>query len=128
MPTKPKKHCAHPGCPNLVEAGRRYCPEHEKEEQKRINANRDPSKAKQYDERWRRLRKLVIHREPLCRQCKKEGRLTLATEVDHIIPLAQGGTNELDNLQPLCHSCHSRKTAKEDGGFGNSRKPAIDGV
>ena len=23
----------------------------------------------------------------------------------------------------LCHSCHSTKTAKTDGGFGNSRKP-----
>ncbi|WP_144469068.1 HNH endonuclease signature motif containing protein, partial [Bacillus pumilus] len=23
------------------------------------------------------------------------------------------------NWQPLCASCHNRKTAKEDGGFGN---------
>ncbi|MFR3634507.1 MAG: HNH endonuclease [Sutterella sp.] len=24
------------------------------------------------------------------------------------------------NWQPLCHTCHSKKTAREDGGFGNS--------
>nr|WP_272510005.1 HNH endonuclease [Brachyspira hyodysenteriae] len=26
------------------------------------------------------------------------------------------------NLQALCKSCHSRKTAKEDGAFGNKKK------
>ena len=39
--------------------------------------------------------------------------VTAAAEVDHIIPLARGGTNDLANLQPLCKSCHSRKTMRE---------------
>ena len=34
-----------------------------------------------------------------------------ATEIDHIIELAAGGTNSLDNLQPLCKPCHKQKTA-----------------
>ena len=34
-----------------------------------------------------------------------------ATEIDHIIELASGGTNTLDNLQPLCKPCHAIKTA-----------------
>lgn len=37
-------------------------------------------------------------------------------EVDHIIPLEQGGTNDLANLQGLCTSCHIYKTAVLDRG------------
>lgn len=35
-------------------------------------------------------------------------------EIDHISPLACGGTNELDNLQPLCIDCHKQKTKEEN--------------
>lgn len=37
-------------------------------------------------------------------------------EIDHIIPLEQGGTNNLDNLQALCESCHIFKTSVLDRG------------
>jgi len=126
MPTKPKKLCAVPGCPNIINVGETYCAEHERERQKNVNANRE-STSKRYDRRWQRLRRLVLNREPLCRECLKHGRLTPATEVDHIISLSKGGDNSLDNLQPLCHACHSRKTASEDGGFGNTRSDTLEG-
>ena len=33
-------------------------------------------------------------------------------EMDHIIPLARGGTNTADNIQPLCGPCNRSKGAK----------------
>jgi 5-methylcytosine-specific restriction enzyme A len=32
------------------------------------------------------------------------------TQVDHIKPLHKGGTDDMDNLQPLCVECHKVKT------------------
>jgi 5-methylcytosine-specific restriction endonuclease McrA len=40
-----------------------------------------------------------------CAACGKPAKLT----VDHIVPLIQGGTNYIENIQPLCRSCNSRK-------------------
>lgn len=46
---------------------------------------------------------------------------TLGDHVDHRIPRSAGGTDDDANLDTLCQSCHARKTASEDGGFGNRR-------
>lgn len=63
----------------------------------------------------------------LCVLCITTGRVSLATEVDHITGLAQGGTHDDDNLQSLCHDCHATKTARDNG---KRTKPRIglDGV
>ena len=48
----------------------------------------------------------------------------MAREVDHIEPHKGDDTLfwDQDNWQPLCKPCHSRKTATEDGGFGNPKR------
>lgn len=78
---------------------------------------RPSAAARGYDGEWRRLRVQVLAEEPNCRQCGRP-----AQHVDHITPLREGGTHERSNLQGLCHPCHSRLTARYDGGFGNPRK------
>lgn len=40
-----------------------------------------------------------------CVSCKQQIGLT----VDHVVPLSQGGKDTIDNIQPLCRSCNSRK-------------------
>ena len=60
-------------------------------------------------------RENFLQKHPLCEECRKDGRLTPATVVDHIIP--HRGDSKLfwdeHNWQPLCKDCHDRKT-----GFG----------
>lgn len=50
------------------------------------------------------------------------GRLVSGTHVDHVRPHRGDWSLFMDstNLQALCHSCHSRKTAREDRGFGHA--------
>ena len=46
-----------------------------------------------------------------CNICLKE--LDFTYEIDHILPLYKGGTNNRDNLQALCRPCHGKKTLTE---------------
>lgn len=62
---------------------------------------------------WRKLRRSVLLAEPLCRMCTARGLSVPATDVDHRDN--NPANNDLVNLQPLCHECHSRKTHSDMG-------------
>jgi 5-methylcytosine-specific restriction protein A len=79
-----------------------------------------PSAAKRgYDRLWQKKRLAKLHEEPFCEGKRlRDGRRCWmpATDVDHVIPLSQGGDDSPENLQSMCHSCHSRKTQREQRG------------
>lgn len=75
--------------------------------------NQESRHRRGYGNAWEKLRNWVLQGEPYCRQCQAAGRLTLAETVDHIIPKTWGGTDDPENLQPLCAACHRDKTVRE---------------
>jgi 5-methylcytosine-specific restriction endonuclease McrA len=44
-------------------------------------------------------------------KCLCCGRNDIKVTIDHVVPLILGGRNSIENLQPLCKSCNSRKNA-----------------
>ena len=74
---------------------------------------RKSKQARGYGKWHEHMRNIVLTEEPLCRPCNEAGRVTAATIMDHIKPLAEGGTADRENLQPICRDCHTAKTAKE---------------
>lgn len=76
-----------------------------------------------YGARWQRYRLTFLAEHPLCEcgDCRKYNRLWVATVVDHVIP-HRGNLGlfwDPENHQAMAKTCHDRKTAREDGGFGN---------
>lgn len=57
---------------------------------------------------WETLKKQYGLTCPCCRQTEPKIKLT----ADHIIPLSRGGSNFIENIQPLCGLCNSKKSTK----------------
>lgn len=121
MPYRPLGPCLVQGCPQrAVRRGRcekhaalaeeRYAKEHPEQD------DRASAAARGYDAKWRRIRAQYLKAHP---RCMWPGCDELATDADHMLPKAQGGTDAWSNLQALCHRHHSIKTDTVDGGFGN---------
>ena len=112
MPSRPNMPCKHPGCAALVPYGKKYCEKHAASH----SSDRVSGSGRGYGAAWRKARKKYLTEHPLCVKCRKQGRYVKATDVDHIIP--HRGNLDLfwdrNNWQALCHSCHSRKTRRED--------------
>lgn len=65
--------------------------------------------------------------DPTCAKCKRIVLYPHGFELDHIVPLWEGGSDDVDNLQILCvwtdeqgekRGCHADKTATEAGERG----------
>lgn len=59
--------------------------------------------------RWKRFSVFYRKSNPFCVSCGK-----FADDVDHIIPIAEGGSPyDEKNLQSLCKSCHAKKSNRD---------------
>ena len=118
MPMNVKRPCAARGCSELVDSGR--CETHKRARWREYEAVRPPrDKSFYHSAGWLKVRAVVLAAEPLCRDCKAADRVVPATEVDHVLPISAGGEPlDFSNLAPLCLSCHSSKTMRENRAAG----------
>lgn len=79
--------------------------------------------------RWQKLRLAKLCESPVCVICEKRGHTVVATTVDHVKPISQGGNAfpDLDGLMALCERCHNEKTAGFDRTHGNASNRRFKG-
>ena len=111
VPSRPKKPCAYPGCPNLTDG--RYCAEHTRKansDYEKYGRNRNTKR--RYGRAWKRIRDRYAAEHPFCELCYSRGVLVPTEEIHHKLPLSEGGTHDRGNLIALCKPCHSQIHAK----------------
>lgn len=82
----PAKHCLERGCANTA-TYRGRCQRHAKQRERATHPNKHVYNRK----RWGLTRRAQLDREPFCRECRAEGVESLATDVDHIVAIQDGG-------------------------------------
>lgn len=87
---------------------------------------RGSSASRGYGSKWQKARATFLAQHPLCITCKRSGKITVATVVDHITP--HRGDQALfwdrKNWQPLCKPHHDRdKQREETVGFSSEVGP-----
>lgn len=103
------KHCGIDGCKVVVSNGRR-CPDHAHGWKA---SPRTASSARTNTTVWKSNRLIALERDNYTCQTRGPRCTIKATEVDHIIPVTNGGTDDLYNLASTCHLCHNDKTQLE---------------
>lgn len=112
IPSRPKVPCRHPGCPELVSYGAKFCDGHKALHPEEVRS----AASRGYNRAWQKASKQYLTAHPLCVKCLEQGQFRKATVVDHIIP--HRGDEKLfwdrENWQALCKEHHDRKTLTED--------------
>jgi 5-methylcytosine-specific restriction protein A len=109
----PLRVCLEPGCPALS-SYRGRCTTHASQ---RSKETRSQNKPLYNSKRWKLTRQRKLNEMPLCESPPEDHDPPgdrIATDVHHKQAVQHGGTPwAMDNLEALCHPCHSRKTRRE---------------
>lgn len=101
------KVCATLSCPELAPSGQSYCTQHSP---KPWATSTRRSRTISGGAQQKRAARIMRQYERTCHVCGKP----MADEVDHVVPLAEGGADDDSNLRPI-HSrpCHQAKSSAE---------------
>ncbi|WP_414156555.1 HNH endonuclease [Pseudomonas sp. BNK-30] len=116
MPLRPQRPCRAQGCRALHRNANGYCDGHADLAAEQAKAWATRKGSGRGGRPWRRKRERILKRDQyLCRcdDCAQLGRIREAHEVDHIVALAHGGTDDDYNLRAINRDCHKAKTQRE---------------
>lgn len=115
MPQQAARPCNKAGgrCTGLVRDGVcSVCGSQRGYKDRAYDSQRGTAHQRGYGANWKKVRRMQLAHEPLCRDCKAEGVVTMGVEVHHIQAKRDGGEDSFENLMTLCKSHHSQRTAK----------------
>lgn len=95
-----RKLCSHHGCPNF-----QPCPTHAAEPWAGHKGRHGRMRS---GSREQKINRAVMLRDGGLCACG-----ALAEQVDHVVPLSQGGGDDMDNRRAICGPCHDAKTQQE---------------
>lgn len=108
MPKAAPRPCSYQACRTLVSDGSGRCSKHPRAAWVKVNPVKRIT-----GRRLQAMRAKLFSSAPLCAECERQGRVTAATQRDHVIPLFEGGLDDESNEQGLCNDCHDVKSQAE---------------
>lgn len=120
MPRRTAKPCRNRLCTSTTREKHGYCEEHADEARSWTRGRAGQGRG---GRPWRRLREQVLKRDRYlcqCDECHALQSIKPAHEVDHVVPLAEGGTDAAHNLRAINRECHKKKTAREGNKAGRA--------
>lgn len=124
MPLRSLRPCKQTGCTQLTRDVKGYCPDHIHLAQDQVRGahseysrNRTDAKEQSFyhSPPWIKVRGMAWHRDHgLCQHCLRDGRVTFADVVHHLVPIKVNWLLRLvlGNLVSLCDGCHAKEHRK----------------
>lgn len=119
--------CVDPSCDRPASEPSLRCLPHHLEYRRMIDRRRVRTRSQRGSQEWDDFasRYLKEHGRCECEDCIRMpyGLRPIATEIDHIDGCGRGGARAFDptNLRAMAHACHSRWTARMQGGWSRAK-------